>query len=97
MAFIVIFKSYYFLIRPVREACHQKLNKMQYLKWALKFNFEILALIDIRSGVLEVSLASRPHFKVLGLGLGLEAQVHGLEAYKSSKMPCPRLKDSHPF
>ena len=33
---------------------------------------------------------------VLGFGLGLEAQILGLglEAYKSSKMFCPRFEDS---
>ena len=35
-------------------------------------------------------LTSTTHFQVLVL----EAQVLGLEAYKSSKMSCPRLEDS---
>ena len=43
------------------------------------------------------SLASRTHFEVLGIGLGLNAQVLGLEPYKSLKMPCPRLEDSIAF
>ena len=36
--------------------------------------------------------ASRTHFEFLGLGL--EGQVLDLDACKSSKMSCPRLKDS---
>ena len=36
------------------------------------------------------SLASRTHFEVPGVGL--KAQVLGLEAYKFLKMPCPQAK-----
>ena len=45
------------------------------------------------------SLASRTHFKVLGLGLGLEGQVLGLDLEASSpqKLACPRLEDSTIF
>ena len=48
-----------------------------------------------------MSLVSRTHFEVFGLGLRLEAQALGLglglEACKSSKMPCPLLEDSTTF
>ena len=45
------------------------------------------------------SLASRTHFEVLGLGLGLEGQVLdlGLEASSPRKLACPRLEDSTIF
>ena len=40
------------------------------------------------------SLASRTLFEVLGLGFETQILGVGLEAFKSSKMSCPRLKDS---
>ena len=41
--------------------------------------------------------SSRTHFEVLGLGLGLEGQVLGLEASSPRKLACPRLEDSTIF
>ena len=46
--------------------------------------------IEVESSM--TSLASRVHFEVLGLGV--EAQVLDLEAYKSFKTSCPLLEDS---
>ena len=43
----------------------------------------VLIVTEVQSSW--TSLASRTHFEVLGL----EGQVFGLEAYKSSKIPCP--------
>ena len=43
------------------------------------------------------SLASRTHFKVLGLILEAQVLDFDLKAYKSSKMPCPRLEESITF
>ena len=51
----------------------------------LDFNQRTLCLTKFKSEV----ESSRTHFEVLGL----EAQVLGFEAYKSSKMSCPRLED----
>ena len=40
------------------------------------------------------SLASRTHFKVLGLGLEGQVLGLGLEVSSPRKLPCPRLEDS---
>ena len=42
--------------------------------------------MDSSRTFLALRTSSRTHFEVLGLGLGLEAQVLGLKIYKSSKM-----------
>ena len=44
----------------------------------------VVQLSEVESST--TSLASKTHFEVLSL----EGQVLGLEAYKSSKIPCPR-------
>ena len=54
--------------------------------------FFFILVIEMESS--RMPLASRMHFE--GLDVGFEAQVlgFGLEAYKPSKTPCPRLQDS---
>ena len=44
-----------------------------------------------------MSLTSRTHFEVLGLGLEGQVLGLGLEASSPRKLPCPRLEDSTIF